>query len=177
MHACILFNQQRSSQNQIFQKTFLTFHSVQLQVLIQGYMCLIKLHVKCHSFMQDKAEFDNRITHFKHYLETRGAALSQTTEFLPFYALPFVPNPMLHPSFQELFQVRGKEYLQTLSELYTWEPLTSTKITVCHKFVGNIGEAIIINSHKKCRFEISLNAIVWMSVRYTVWQFHHSAAY
>ncbi|XP_057181405.1 lisH domain-containing protein ARMC9 isoform X2 [Triplophysa rosa] len=52
----------------------------------------------------DKSEFDNRITHFKHYLETRGAALSQTTEFLPFYAFPFVPNPMLHPSFQELFQ-------------------------------------------------------------------------
>ncbi|XP_056304173.1 lisH domain-containing protein ARMC9 isoform X1 [Danio aesculapii] len=52
----------------------------------------------------DKAEFDSRITHFRHYLETRGAALSQTTEFLPFYALPFVPNPMVHPSFQELFQ-------------------------------------------------------------------------
>ncbi|XP_056615194.1 lisH domain-containing protein ARMC9 isoform X2 [Triplophysa dalaica] len=52
----------------------------------------------------DKSEFDNRITHFKHYLETRGAALSQTTEFLPFYAFPFVPNPMVHPSFQELFQ-------------------------------------------------------------------------
>ncbi|KAL7867002.1 hypothetical protein AOLI_G00148160 [Acnodon oligacanthus] len=53
---------------------------------------------------QDKAEFDERISHFKHYLETRGAALSQTTEFLPFYALPFVPNPAAHPSFQELFQ-------------------------------------------------------------------------
>uniref|UniRef100_A0A672QWB3 LisH domain-containing protein ARMC9 n=1 Tax=Sinocyclocheilus grahami TaxID=75366 RepID=A0A672QWB3_SINGR len=52
----------------------------------------------------DKGEFDSRITHFKHYLETRGAALSQTTEFLPFYALPFVPNPTVHPSFQELFQ-------------------------------------------------------------------------
>ncbi|XP_073691939.1 lisH domain-containing protein ARMC9 isoform X4 [Garra rufa] len=52
----------------------------------------------------DKGEFDGRITHFKHYLETRGAALSQTTEFLPFYALPFVPNPTVHPSFQELFQ-------------------------------------------------------------------------
>ncbi|XP_026067880.1 lisH domain-containing protein ARMC9-like isoform X1 [Carassius auratus] len=53
---------------------------------------------------QDKGEFDGRITHFRHYLETRGAALSQTTEFLPFYALPFVPNPTVHPSFQELFQ-------------------------------------------------------------------------
>ncbi|XP_067851349.1 lisH domain-containing protein ARMC9 isoform X2 [Heptranchias perlo] len=52
----------------------------------------------------DKDDVDERTSHFKNYLETRGAALSQTTEFLPFYALPFVPNPMVHPSFKELFQ-------------------------------------------------------------------------
>lgn len=52
----------------------------------------------------DKQELDKRISYFKTYLETKGAALSQTTEFLPFYALPFVPNPMVHPSFKELFQ-------------------------------------------------------------------------
>ncbi|KAJ8374321.1 hypothetical protein SKAU_G00049010 [Synaphobranchus kaupii] len=62
----------------------------------------------------DRLDFEERIKHFKHYLETRGAALSQTTEFLPFYALPFVPNPMVHPSFRALFQeswmpeLRGK---------------------------------------------------------------------
>ncbi|OWK12830.1 ARMC9 [Cervus elaphus hippelaphus] len=53
---------------------------------------------------QDKEDLDERISYFKTYLETKGAALSQTTEFLPFYALPFVPNPMVHPSFKELFQ-------------------------------------------------------------------------
>ncbi|XP_004577260.2 lisH domain-containing protein ARMC9 [Ochotona princeps] len=52
----------------------------------------------------DKQELDDRMSFFKTYLETRGAALSQTTEFLPFYALPFVPNPVVHPSFKELFQ-------------------------------------------------------------------------
>ncbi|XP_074220576.1 lisH domain-containing protein ARMC9 isoform X2 [Camelus bactrianus] len=52
----------------------------------------------------DKEELDERISYFKTYLETKGAALSETTEFLPFYALPFVPNPMVHPSFKELFQ-------------------------------------------------------------------------
>nr|XP_055156374.1 lisH domain-containing protein ARMC9 isoform X3 [Nyctereutes procyonoides] len=52
----------------------------------------------------DKEELDERISYFRTYLETKGAALSQTTEFLPFYALPFVPNPMVHPSFKELFQ-------------------------------------------------------------------------
>ncbi|XP_063057272.1 lisH domain-containing protein ARMC9 isoform X2 [Engraulis encrasicolus] len=53
---------------------------------------------------RDRGDFDERITFFKHFLETRGSALSQTTEFLPFYALPFVPNPVTHPSFRNLFQ-------------------------------------------------------------------------
>uniref|UniRef100_A0A7N8Y6W6 LisH domain-containing protein ARMC9 n=1 Tax=Mastacembelus armatus TaxID=205130 RepID=A0A7N8Y6W6_9TELE len=57
-----------------------------------------------HPSRQDRTEFEERISHFKQYLETRGATLSQTTEFLPYYALPFVPNPSVHPSFKGLFQ-------------------------------------------------------------------------
>ncbi|ELK17120.1 LisH domain-containing protein ARMC9 [Pteropus alecto] len=56
--------------------------------------------------LRDKEDLDERISYFKTYLETKGAALSQTTEFLPFYALPFVPNPRAHPSFKELFQTQ-----------------------------------------------------------------------
>ncbi|XP_028857179.1 lisH domain-containing protein ARMC9 isoform X3 [Denticeps clupeoides] len=56
------------------------------------------------SAVQNRAEFDERIMLFKNYLETKGAALSQSAEFLPFYALPFVPNPTIHPSFKMLFQ-------------------------------------------------------------------------
>ncbi|XP_074524604.1 lisH domain-containing protein ARMC9 isoform X2 [Halichoeres trimaculatus] len=57
-----------------------------------------------HPGRHDQAEFEDRISFFKQYLETRGAALSQTTKFLPYYALPFVPNPTIHPSFKDLFQ-------------------------------------------------------------------------
>ncbi|XP_065811864.1 lisH domain-containing protein ARMC9 isoform X5 [Labrus bergylta] len=57
-----------------------------------------------HPGRHDRAEFEERISFFKQYLETRGAALSQTTKFLPYYALPFVPNPTVHPSFKDLFQ-------------------------------------------------------------------------
>ncbi|XP_036092376.1 lisH domain-containing protein ARMC9 isoform X3 [Rousettus aegyptiacus] len=57
-----------------------------------------------HLVLRDKEDLDERVSYFKTYLETKGAALSQTTEFLPFYALPFVPNPRAHPSFKELFQ-------------------------------------------------------------------------
>ncbi|NXG30889.1 ARMC9 protein, partial [Dromaius novaehollandiae] len=66
----------------------------------------------------DKAELEERICHFKTYLETKGAALSQTTEFLPFYALPFVPNPMVHPSFKELFQDSWTSDLRTRLEKF-----------------------------------------------------------
>jgi len=30
---------------------------------------------------------------FKKYLDTRGADLSETSEFLPYFALPFMPKP------------------------------------------------------------------------------------
>lgn len=52
---------------------------------------------------QSKQELDKSMRAFKSYLETKGAALSQTTEFLPYYALPFIPDPTSHPSFKPLF--------------------------------------------------------------------------
>ena len=41
---------------------------------------------------------------FRKFLETRGQALSQTPEFLSYYALPYVPNPSEHPSFKHLLK-------------------------------------------------------------------------
>ncbi|KAM4771316.1 lisH domain-containing protein ARMC9 [Rhinophrynus dorsalis] len=66
----------------------------------------------------DRADCEERISHFKMYLETSGAALSQTTEFLPFYALPFVPNPAAHPSFKELFQESWESELKARLEKF-----------------------------------------------------------
>ena len=40
---------------------------------------------------------------FKQFLDTKGSDLSKTSEFLAYYALPYIPNPMQHPSFQQLF--------------------------------------------------------------------------
>ena len=36
-------------------------------------------------------------------MDNRGAELSKTAEFLAFYALPYIANPMEHPSFQGLY--------------------------------------------------------------------------
>jgi len=40
---------------------------------------------------------------FKHYLDTKGVELSKTSEFLAFYALPYIPSPIDHPSFKALY--------------------------------------------------------------------------
>lgn len=42
---------------------------------------------------------------FKKYLDNAGSELSKTSEFLAFYALPYVPNPTDHPSFKSLFSM------------------------------------------------------------------------
>lgn len=52
---------------------------------------------------QNKQDLEKSMREFKCYLETKGAALSQTTEFLPYYALPYIPDPTSHPSFKPLF--------------------------------------------------------------------------
>jgi LisH domain-containing protein ARMC9 len=39
-------------------------------------------------------------------LDTKGSDLSKTSEFLAYYALPYIPNPMQHPSFQSLFTIQ-----------------------------------------------------------------------
>ncbi|XP_031553889.1 lisH domain-containing protein ARMC9-like [Actinia tenebrosa] len=53
----------------------------------------------------NKLELERSMRVFKSYLENKGSGLSQTTEFLPFYALPFVPDPTTHPSFKPIFTV------------------------------------------------------------------------
>lgn len=54
------------------------------------------------------------MTLFKHYIETSGSSdpvLSQTSEFVTYYALPYVPNPLEHKSFKHLFT---REFIQSL---------------------------------------------------------------
>uniref|UniRef100_A0A8C6S7S7 LisH domain-containing protein ARMC9 n=1 Tax=Neogobius melanostomus TaxID=47308 RepID=A0A8C6S7S7_9GOBI len=62
------------------------------------------IHFTIYPMRKQFSDYEDRVSLFKQFLETRGTALSQSTEFLPYYALPFVPNPTVHPSFKNLFQ-------------------------------------------------------------------------
>lgn len=39
-------------------------------------------------------ELKREQSEFKQFLDTKGADLSKTSEFLAYYALPYIPNPM-----------------------------------------------------------------------------------
>ncbi|XP_032924424.1 lisH domain-containing protein ARMC9 isoform X2 [Catharus ustulatus] len=100
----------------------------------------------------DKAELEERISFFKAYLETKGAALSQTTEFLPFYALPFVPNPMVHPSFKELFQESWTVDLKARLEKFlslTLKSRRTPRLLTIFKESGQCNKEMIQHLHQQ----------------------------
>ncbi|NWY12155.1 ARMC9 protein, partial [Aphelocoma coerulescens] len=100
----------------------------------------------------DKAEFEDRISYFKAYLETKGTALSQTTEFLPFYALPFVPNPMVHPSFKELFQDSWTLDLRTRLEKFlslTLKARQTPRLLTIFKESGQCNKEMMQHLHQQ----------------------------
>ncbi|TRZ23074.1 hypothetical protein HGM15179_004113 [Zosterops borbonicus] len=100
----------------------------------------------------DKTELEERISYFKAYLETKGAALSQTTEFLPFYALPFVPNPMVHPSFKELFQDSWTLDLRTRLEKFlslTLKARQTPRLLTIFKESGQCNKEMIQHLHQQ----------------------------
>ncbi|KAI8795631.1 lisH domain-containing protein ARMC9 [Biomphalaria glabrata] len=79
--------------------------------------------IKYNQSQKDKEEAMNN---FKKYIESSGATLSQTTEFLPFYALPFVQNPKSHPSYAELFSENWTKDIKAKLETFFSSTLTST---------------------------------------------------
>ncbi|NWV45508.1 ARMC9 protein, partial [Daphoenositta chrysoptera] len=111
----------------------------------------------------DKAELEERISYFKAYLETKGAALSQTTEFLPFYALPFVPNPMVHPSFKELFQDSWTLDLRTRLEKFlsmTLKARQTPRLLTIFKESGQCNKEMMQHLHQqlvKCEHRYMTN--------------------
>jgi len=50
-------------------------------------------------------DINESLRRFKEFLDTHYTDLSQSTEFLPFYALPYIPNPAEHPSFRQIFSI------------------------------------------------------------------------
>lgn len=65
---------------------------------------------------KDKKEYKKRLVDLKKYLEDgSGAHLASNTEFVPFFALPYVSDPQKHPIFKEILQACTIDVLLTLA--------------------------------------------------------------
>ena len=105
--------------------------------------------------MQGKKDaWSQEIKLFKEFLATKGADFCKTNEFLPFYALPHIPNPASHPSFQRYFtqswvnelRSRINNYLGTLSN---YKPTNNSQELVRAKNHEEYLRAAIIESNSK----------------------------
>lgn len=54
-----------------------------------------------------------RMQEFKMYLESKEVEMSKTTEYLAYYALPYIQNPREHPSYKQIFT---QEWVKELKE-------------------------------------------------------------
>ncbi|XP_065060673.1 lisH domain-containing protein ARMC9-like isoform X2 [Rhopilema esculentum] len=113
-------------------------------------------HIKQGSSDQNK--IDKGMRTFKTFLETRGAALSQTTEFVTFYALPFVPASSLknHPSFSILFQESWTAELRQKLEDFLSTVLYAAPLPYLYKLFTASGDRSVT---EKTQYENHIQAL------------------
>ncbi|XP_014671711.1 PREDICTED: lisH domain-containing protein ARMC9-like [Priapulus caudatus] len=90
--------------------------SRKLEFYLHIYFAIYPLTKNEENNDQNKAKVEDCMKIFKNYIENRGSVLAQTTEFLPYYALPFVKNPASHPSFDVLFKEDWSKHQRTQLE-------------------------------------------------------------
>ena len=66
----------------------------------------------------NKEAWNSEIKTFKEFLNTKGAELCKTSQFLPFYALPHIQEPQKHPTFQKFFTQNWTTQLRSRIEKY-----------------------------------------------------------
>lgn len=88
----------------------LSIEEIKLEFNLEVYFLIYEIHpINNRSEKIEK----KKIEHFKKYLDSNGAKLSQVSEFLPFYALPYIPNPREHPVVKHFF---SNEWVLALKE-------------------------------------------------------------
>lgn len=81
------------------------FNSKKLEFYLRIYFVVFVYHPHNSGVARPRTEQElkRQQNDFKQYLDTKGSELSRTSEFLAFYALPYIQNPVDHPSFASLF--------------------------------------------------------------------------
>lgn len=111
-----------------------------LEFFIEIYFAIFPLLGDKKMTPQIQKELKINMEDFKKYLETKEIELSKTTEFLAYYALPYVPNPKEHPSYQSLFSPEWTKELKEKIKQCIKNYLPSLKYPVLYDLVSGSDE-------------------------------------
>ena len=87
-------------------------HTNKIEFYVRIYFTIYPMHSLSKGKTNEKI-VKQRQKEFKKFLDTKGSELSKTSEFLPYYALPYVQHPIEHPSFKQLFTM---DWIKSLRE-------------------------------------------------------------
>lgn len=94
-----------------------------LEFYLHIYFAIFPVHPNNPQGANNQKELMKELSAFKNFLDTKGAELSKTSEFLQFYALPYVQNPMDHPIFKGLCTKKWANDLKNKLKTYLVENL------------------------------------------------------
>ncbi|KAJ3111158.1 LisH domain-containing protein armc9 [Physocladia obscura] len=117
-------------------KTDPLYSKIEFQISI--YFAVFPIHPYVNPVASKRLTIKSTMDAFKTFLETRGAELCKTTQFLPFYALPYVPNARAHPSFNEIFTQRHATDLESRLNSFLSSALRASHVPRLLKILGGV---------------------------------------
>lgn len=94
-------------------------NAVKLEFYIHIYFTIFTLHpLTKKSSVGMQKEFKKRKDWFKAFLDSKGKDMSETSEFLAYYALPYITNPIDHPSFKNMFTSKWLNQITASTEKF-----------------------------------------------------------
>jgi hypothetical protein len=124
-----------------------------LEFVINVHMALIPFSmdslIKCKSVEQASKACARSMAVFKRYLDTRGQRMSKESDFVPYFALPYVPDPSDHPSYAPMFEkswqgdLRGE--LEGMLREFLPEDSPPLLVRALVRSKGNMAEALALS--------------------------------
>ena len=74
-----------------------------IEFYLQIYFAIFPLLYNANNKKTERTASKASMEEFKQFLEKKQSDISRSSEFLPYYALPYIPNPQNHPSYAKLF--------------------------------------------------------------------------
>ncbi|KAJ3128065.1 pH-response regulator protein palA/rim20 [Nowakowskiella sp. JEL0407] len=124
-----------------------------LEFILSIYFAVFPIHSHVSETFASRIKLSSSMDQFKTFLETRGAQLSKTTQFLSFYALPYVPDPRTHLSFQEIFTKQWVDETEERLKKFILSAFQYEETPRLLKFVHNL-DMRSSNESKQDRAEI-----------------------